>query len=128
MVDYVTDIFILKPLDPTRSNHRLFFDVNNRGDMRALSSMDNATTGANDPTTAGDGGNGLLLEQVCRRTFRPPQRALSAASGSPFPWGASPSLTRFQAVMMRAATSVATRVNRVGSKLAGSGMLSARVR
>jgi hypothetical protein len=22
MVDYVTDIFILKPLDPTRSNHR----------------------------------------------------------------------------------------------------------
>ncbi len=63
MVDYVTDIFILKPLDPTRSNHRLFFDVNNRGDMRALSSMDNATTGANDPTTAGEGGNGFLLEQ-----------------------------------------------------------------
>jgi hypothetical protein len=63
MVDYVTDIFILKPLDPTRSNHRLFFDVNNRGDMRALGSMDNATTGANDPTTAGDGGNGFLLEQ-----------------------------------------------------------------
>ena len=63
MVDYVTDIFVLKPLDPSRSNHRLFFDVNNRGDMRALSTMDNATTGGNDPTAAGDSGNGFLLEQ-----------------------------------------------------------------
>src|SRR5712691_6343030 len=63
VVDYVTDIFILKPLDPARSNHRLFFDVNNRGDMRALSSMDNATSGGNDPSAADDAGNGFLLEQ-----------------------------------------------------------------
>jgi len=63
MVDYDTDIFILKPLDPTRSNHRLFFDVNNRGDMRALSSMDSATSGGNDPGAADDSGNGFLLEQ-----------------------------------------------------------------
>jgi alpha/beta hydrolase family protein len=63
MVEYVTDVFILKPLDPSKSNHRLFFDVNNRGDMRALSSMDNAATGGNDPTAANDSGNGFLLEQ-----------------------------------------------------------------
>ena len=63
MVDYVTDIFILKPVDPSKNNLRLFFDVNNRGDMRALSSMDNATTGGNDPSAAGDSGNGFLLEQ-----------------------------------------------------------------
>src|SRR5258708_5093292 len=63
MVESATDVFILKPLDASRSNHRLFFDVNNRGDMRALSSMNNATTGGNDPSAAGDGGNGYLLEQ-----------------------------------------------------------------
>jgi hypothetical protein len=63
MVDYATDIFILKPLDLSRSNHRLFFDVNNRGDMRALSSLNSATTGGNDPTAADDSGNGYLLEQ-----------------------------------------------------------------
>src|SRR5207302_10318216 len=63
MVEYATDVFILKPMDASRSNHRLFFDVNNRGDMRALSSMNNATTGGNDPSAAGDGGNGYLLEQ-----------------------------------------------------------------
>jgi hypothetical protein len=63
MLEYATDVFILKPLDASRSNHRLFFDVNNRGDMRALSSMNNATTGGNDPAAADDGGNGYLLEQ-----------------------------------------------------------------
>jgi hypothetical protein len=63
MVEYATDVFILKPLDASRSNHRLFFDVNNRGDMRALSSMNNATTGGNYPAAADDGGNGYLLEQ-----------------------------------------------------------------
>src|SRR5207244_10492745 len=26
MVEYATDVFILKPLDVSRSNHRLFFD------------------------------------------------------------------------------------------------------
>ena len=36
MVEYATDVLILKPLDASMSNHRLFFDVNNRGDMRAL--------------------------------------------------------------------------------------------
>jgi Alpha/beta hydrolase domain len=63
MVEYATDIVILKPIDPSRGNHRLFFDVNNRGDMRGLSSMNNATSGGNDPKTADDAGNGYLLEQ-----------------------------------------------------------------
>jgi hypothetical protein len=63
MVEYSTDILILKPLDPSKSNHRLFFDVNNRGDVRALSSINDATSGGNDPTAAVDAGNGFLLEQ-----------------------------------------------------------------
>jgi hypothetical protein len=63
MVEYSSDILILKPLDPSKSNHRLFFDVNNRGDVRALSSTNDATSGGNDPTAAVDAGNGFLLEQ-----------------------------------------------------------------
>src|ERR671927_739080 len=31
MVEYSTDVYILRPIDPTQSNHRLFFEINNRG-------------------------------------------------------------------------------------------------
>ena len=63
MVEYSTDVFILKPIDLSRGNHRLFFDVNNRGDMRALSAMNDATSGGNDPSAAEDAGNGYLLTE-----------------------------------------------------------------
>jgi hypothetical protein len=33
-VTYSMDIFILKPIDLTKGNHRLFIDVNNRGLLR----------------------------------------------------------------------------------------------
>jgi hypothetical protein len=56
MVEYATDVVILKPVDPSRSNHRLLFDVNNRGDMRALAVM-------NDATQTDEAGNGFLMEQ-----------------------------------------------------------------
>src|SRR5438105_4736905 len=36
MVEYSMDIYLLKPVDLAKSNHRLLFDVNNRGDKRAL--------------------------------------------------------------------------------------------
>ena len=63
MVDYVTDIFILKPLDSSKSNHRLFFEINNRGGNLSFGQLNDATTGGNDPTVAGDAGNGYLMEQ-----------------------------------------------------------------
>jgi len=58
-VTYSMDIVILKPIDPTRGNQRLFVDVNNRGQMRWDRMNDGAH--ANDPTTAADAGNGFLM-------------------------------------------------------------------
>ncbi len=62
MVEYSTDVYILKPVDTSKGNHRVFFDVNNRGDIRAVRLFNDSTTG-NDPTTAADAGNGFLMLQ-----------------------------------------------------------------
>jgi len=63
MVEYSTDIYILRPIDRSKGNHRLFFDINNRGDNRSFFQFNDATTGGNDPTTAADAGNGFLMRQ-----------------------------------------------------------------
>jgi Alpha/beta hydrolase domain len=56
MVEYSTDVVILKPIDQSAGNHRLLFDVNNRGNMLALGVM-------NDATASDEVGNGFLFEQ-----------------------------------------------------------------
>ena len=59
MVEYSTDVHIIKPVDMSRGNQGIFYNVNNRG---------NKTTGVfhevggNNPTTAADGGNWLADE------------------------------------------------------------------
>ena len=58
-VEYSMDIFILKPVDLSRGNHKLFLDMNNRGEMRVGRLNDVALT--NDPTTAADAGNGFVM-------------------------------------------------------------------
>ena len=63
MVEYSTDIYILRPVDVARGNHRLFFEVNNRGNVLSFGRMNDAGTGGNDPTTAADAGNGFLMRQ-----------------------------------------------------------------
>ena len=63
MVEYVTDVYILKPVDLAKGNHRLFFEINNRGNNLSFGELNDATTGGNDPTSAGDAGNGFLMEQ-----------------------------------------------------------------
>jgi hypothetical protein len=63
MVEYSTDIYILRPVDRSRGNHRLFFEINNRGNNLSFGQINNATTGGNDPTTAADAGNGFLMRQ-----------------------------------------------------------------
>ena len=60
-VEYFAEIYILRPVDPSRGNHRIFFDLNNRGNMRAMQL--NQGGGGNDPTTAEDAGNGFLMRQ-----------------------------------------------------------------
>ena len=63
MVEYSTDVYILRPIDATQSNHRLFFEINNRGNNLSFGQLNDATTGGNDPTAADDAGNGYLMEQ-----------------------------------------------------------------
>src|SRR5215471_17350457 len=63
VVEYSTDVYILRPVDRSKGNHRLFFEINNRGNLTSFGQFNNATTGGNDPTTAADAGNGFLMRQ-----------------------------------------------------------------
>jgi len=58
-VEYSMDIFILKPIDLSKGNHKLFLDFNNRGEMRLGRLNDVALN--NDPTTAAHAGTGFIM-------------------------------------------------------------------
>ena len=61
MVEYSTDVYIIKPVDMSRGNHTLLYDVVNRGNKLAMSLSFNLNSGGgNDPTTAADAGDGFL--------------------------------------------------------------------
>ena len=62
-VEYSTDVFILRPVDRSRGNHRIFFEVNNRGRLLSLAQLYDAPAEVNDPTTTLDAGNGFLMKQ-----------------------------------------------------------------
>jgi hypothetical protein len=59
MVVYSMDIYILKPIDLNRGNHKLFLEINNRGGK--LVGGFNKSSGGNDPTTAAHAGEGFLM-------------------------------------------------------------------
>ena len=61
-IRYQTDVYLLKPLDVTRGNRRLFYDVFNRGDKRALQFFNDAASN-NAPMTSPDAGNGFLFNE-----------------------------------------------------------------
>ncbi len=61
-VEFVTDICILKPVDPERGNRRIFFDYGNRANKRSLQFFNDAAAG-NDPISADHGGNGFLMRR-----------------------------------------------------------------
>ncbi len=63
LVEYSTDIYILRPIDRFLGNRRVFFEINNRGNSFSLGQFNDAVTGGNDPTTAADAGNGFLMRQ-----------------------------------------------------------------
>src|SRR5262245_11311141 len=63
MVEYDTDIYILKPINMANSNHRLWFEVNKRGNMPAYALMTEGRVQANNPTKAADAGHGFLMNQ-----------------------------------------------------------------
>ena len=58
-VEYSMDIFILKPIDVKKGNHRVFLDFNNRGEMRVAALNDTALS--NNPTKASDAGTGFIM-------------------------------------------------------------------
>lgn len=62
-IDYSTDIYILRPVNSSKGNHRLFFEINNRGSNLSFGQINNSLSGGNDPTTASDAGNGFLMRQ-----------------------------------------------------------------
>jgi hypothetical protein len=64
LVEYETDFFILRPLDPSRGNGVIFYEVNNRGRKELLSRVDEAPAGNNDPRTILDAGLGFSLGQA----------------------------------------------------------------
>lgn len=69
MVEYVVDIYMLKPVDPTRGNKVLLCDVTNRGNKMTylpLNFPDRAPPEhlpINNPTSADDAGDGFLMRQ-----------------------------------------------------------------
>ena len=68
-VAYSTSFVIIKPADPSKGNHELLYEANNRGNKLMIGTLDvfssatNTITSANNPTTAGDAGNGWLMRQ-----------------------------------------------------------------
>ncbi len=67
MVDYDTDVFILRPADPARGDGVLLYDVTNRGNKFLMSWLNDAPeppTGAvNDPRTLADAGNAFTFRR-----------------------------------------------------------------
>ncbi|MBN3787984.1 hypothetical protein G3N94_13905 [Burkholderia sp. Ac-20353] len=61
MVEYSMDIYILKPVDVSKGNHKLFVEVNQRGSK--VFGPFNLSGGGNNPTTAADAGEGFLMNQ-----------------------------------------------------------------
>jgi hypothetical protein len=61
-VTFAADFLLLRPADLSRGNHRLLYEVNNRGSLGALA-MFNEADWNNDPTRPADAGNGFLFER-----------------------------------------------------------------
>jgi hypothetical protein len=59
-VTYATDFQILRPVDRTKGNGRLLYDLTNRGRATALETLNDSPAG-NDTLSAGDAGNGFLM-------------------------------------------------------------------
>ena len=61
-VEYSSQIHILRPVDPTKSNRRLFFDYGNRGNKRAIQYFNDAVA-SNEPVLSEECGNGFLFRR-----------------------------------------------------------------
>ncbi len=62
MVPYATDFQILRPVDRTKGNKRLIYEITNRGRTNVLGTLNDSKT-ENDTESSGDAGNGFLMRQ-----------------------------------------------------------------
>ena len=62
LVEFSADFYLLKPVEPSRGNGRLFYEAGNRGTKRILTAYQDAANSP-DPTTAAEFGNGALMQQ-----------------------------------------------------------------
>src|SRR5215510_13218166 len=63
MVEYDTGILILRPIDPTKGNRRLFYELTNRGVILSLAAFNASPNGSTTNPTPADAGNGFLMRQ-----------------------------------------------------------------
>jgi hypothetical protein len=63
MVEYETEIFILRPKDAARGNGRILYEVNNRGRKMLFGNIADGPQGVNDPKSSADLGNGFPLRR-----------------------------------------------------------------
>ena len=65
LVEYEADFFLLRPADAARGNHKIIYDVTNRGrkfiHARLMDAKPASVAATNDPRTADDAGNGLFF-------------------------------------------------------------------
>jgi hypothetical protein len=61
-VEYDVDIYILKPVDMSKGNGKILYEVLNRGNKGAISRFNNGG-GGNNPQTAEDAGIGFLMRK-----------------------------------------------------------------
>ena len=61
-VHFTADVLVLKPVDPSKGNGVLLFEVVNRGNILLLNKFNSASSSRN-PTTAADFGNGFLMRE-----------------------------------------------------------------
>jgi len=62
LVEFSSDIYVLKPRDPKNGNGAVLYEVSNRGNKGMLA-MYNRATASHDPKTAADFGDNFLLER-----------------------------------------------------------------
>jgi hypothetical protein len=61
-VEFTADFYLLKPVDATKGNGRLFYEVGNRGGKSLLATFQKATASA-DPSSDAEFGDGALMRQ-----------------------------------------------------------------
>jgi len=62
MVEFVGEFILLKPVDLQKGNHRMIFDVSNRGNLYILGLMNDALF-SNDPSQPAHAGSGFLMKE-----------------------------------------------------------------